>query len=201
MYFSPSSPTLCYYSIPCDFFDLLSTLILVIFVNIISLHEIDHFYHPLDNDSLIVVGSKFAYFSMSSVSIFSQHDVFLSPHLYLSEEVLYDLISSIFDLSVDDHSYLPILKQFEVGSHMHVGGLVEIDISDDPKYPKIFYISDILTKSKWEITNSILIECQTIFTFGYKDMLGLDPNLIMHNIITYLDAKPNKQKSYKFIPT
>lgn len=194
LYFALSSLASSNFSIPCDFFDLPSPLSMVVFVNMVSLQEIDPFYHPLDDDSFIVISLDSMNFSISSSSISSPCHIYLPPHLYLGEEVSYYLVSSIYDLNANDHSYLPILKHFEPRFHMHVGGLVEIHISDDPKHPKIVYLDDILTESKWDISKYILVECQKIFTFNYKYMSRLDLNLIVHNIVTYLYAKPIKNK-------
>ena len=71
---------------------------------------------------------------------------------------------------------------------MHVGGLLKMNLSDDPEHPKIIYLGDILTKFKHALTTSLLIEYQKIFIFCYKDMHGLDLNLIVHNIMMYPNA-------------
>lgn len=80
---------------------------------------------------------------------------------------------------------------------MHVGGLVKINISNDPENPKIVYINDILNKFDHDLAKSILVECCKFFTFSYDDMLGLDPNLVVHKIMTYPYVKPINQKPRK----
>lgn len=72
---------------------------------------------------------------------------------------------------------------------MHVEGLVEVNLSDDSKHPKVIYLGDILTKFECILAMSLLIKYQKIFAFYYEDMSGLDPNLVMHNIMMYPNAK------------
>jgi len=62
----------------------------------------------------------------------------------------------------------------------------------------IIYVGDVLNESKHELSNFILIECNKIFSFGYTNILGLYPNHVVHNIMTYLIAKPIKKKPRKF---
>lgn len=69
----------------------------------ILLHEFDPFFHPLDDDPMIVIESMD--FPNSLSRAFSLHDVFSPPHVSLEEVSSYDLVSS-----EDDHLYLPILK-------------------------------------------------------------------------------------------
>lgn len=72
---------------------------------------------------------------------------------------------------------------------MHVKGLVEVNLSNDLEHLKIIYPRDILIEFECDLATSFLIEYQEIFSFYYEDMPGLDPNLVMHNIMMYLDAK------------
>ena len=71
---------------------------------------------------------------------------------------------------------------------MHVGGLVKVNLSNDPEHTKIVYLGNILTKFEHTLATSLLIEYHKIFSFCYKDMHALDPNLIVYNIVTYPDA-------------
>jgi len=152
----------------------------------VSIHEFDSFYHSLDGDSLIAIGSESINLSLSPSGSFSPHEVYFPSHWYFDKVSLSCFMTSIPNPTEDYYSYLPILKQLEEGSHMHVGGLVEVDISDDLKDPKIIYIGDILNEYEHDLDKSFFIECHEIFAFGYTDMPGLYPNLIVHNIVTYL---------------
>lgn len=107
LYFAPSSPTQSYYSIPWDFFDdPLSNII--IFINMVSFHEIDPFDYLYDDDPLIAI--EFMDSSTSSLGVYPSHNIYSSPHSPLGEVPYSNHVSSIFDLSRNDHSYLPILK-------------------------------------------------------------------------------------------
>jgi len=107
LYFTLSSPAHFDCSIPHDFFDDPSSN-MIIFVNMISLHKIDHFASPLDDDPFSIFESMDSLTSSSGAS--SSHSVYYLPHSPLGEASCFDLILSIFYFSGDDHSYLPILK-------------------------------------------------------------------------------------------
>lgn len=83
---------------------------------------------------------------------------------------------------------------------MHVMSLVKVNLSDNPEHSQIFYLGDILIEFERTLATSILIMYQKIFAFNYEDISGLDPNLIVHNIVTYPDTKLIK-KLCKFYPT
>lgn len=83
---------------------------------------------------------------------------------------------------------------------MHVGGLIDIDINDDLKNPKIIYIDDVLNESERDLAMSILVEYHKLFSFSYDDMSRLHPNLVVHSIVTYPNAKPIKKKLRKVNP-
>lgn len=70
---------------------------MIFFINMISLHEIDPFFHPLDDDLLLIV--EFVDSSISLLSAYLSCNVCSLPHSPLSEMPYFDLISSIFDLS------------------------------------------------------------------------------------------------------
>ena len=40
-----------------------------------------------------------------------------------------------------------------------------------------------------------------MFIWSYRDMLGLDPNLVVHNLTLHFDAKLIKQKLRRMHPT
>lgn len=65
LYFSPYSLVPFDYSIPFDFFDPPLSLSMVIYVNMIFIHEIDPFYHPLDDDSFIDISLESTNFFLS----------------------------------------------------------------------------------------------------------------------------------------
>lgn len=167
----------------------------------IYIHEVDANYHPLDGDSFIIFGLESIDFSLPSLGFLSPSNLYLPPHLSLGKASLSSLVSSMYDLGEDDHSYLSILKQLEEGSHMHVGYIVEVDINNNLEDPKIVYIDDVLIVSKCDIARSILVEYRNLFAFSYDYISILNPNLMLHNIVTYPNAKPIKQNLRKFNAT
>lgn len=66
------------------------------------------------------------------------------PMDYFNEVTTSISISFTNSLDIDDVAYLLIFKQLEDGNHMHMGKSITIDINDDPIYPKIFYLGDVL---------------------------------------------------------
>lgn len=42
--------------------------------------------------------------------------------------------------------------------------------------------------------SELLKELQDIFTWNYKDILGIDPKLVVYNLLLKANAKPIKQK-------
>ncbi len=53
--------------------------------------------------------------------------------------------------------------------------------------------STLSLKAQKELIN-LLKEFQELFSWSYKDMLGIDPNIAQHCIPTLLDIKPVKKK-------
>lgn len=104
------------------------------------------------------------------------------------------LTSFIKSLDMNDATYLLVLKQLEDVYHMHIGKSVEVNINDDPTHYKIIYLGDVLDADERVIATNLLKKYDYIFIFGYQDMLGMDSNVMMHNIVIKLDTKPIKQK-------
>ena len=43
-------------------------------------------------------------------------------------------------------------------------------------------------------------EFRNVFAWSYEEMPGIDPSIVVHEIKTYPDAKPVRQKIHPFIP-
>lgn len=113
------------------------------------------------------------------------------------------LIPISFINSVDkyDYAYLLTFKQLEDGYHMYTRNSIEINISYDPIDATIIYLGDVLGKEERVKATTLLKKYAKIFMFGYQDMLGTNPNIFIHNIITKLDTKLVKQKLRRISPT
>lgn len=51
------------------------------------------------------------------------------------------------------------------------------------------------------LMGDLLEEFKDIFVWSYVDMLGIDPNIVMHNIVLEHNAKPIKHKIWKMNPS
>jgi hypothetical protein len=47
---------------------------------------------------------------------------------------------------------------------------------------------------------SLFQEFRDIFAWSYEEMLGIDPDIVVHEIKTYLDAKPIRQRLHPVHP-
>lgn len=148
-------------------------------------------------DSHIVVNPNSANFLSYLSGPSLAYDIASSSHVCIYEASMSYLALHINILYGYGNSYLPIFKKLEESLHMYIGKSIEIDINDDPRYTKIVYVGDILTKLEKEKSTTILRICSKIFTFGYQDMLGIDPNVFIYNIIMYIDPRPIRKKSRK----
>lgn len=84
---------------------------------------------------------------------------------------------------------------------MHLGNSIEININEDPTYLNIVYLGNVLDEAKKAKAMKILKRYAKVFFFNYQDMLGMYPNVIVHNIVTHLDAKFIKQKPKRVNPS
>ncbi|KAH9310419.1 hypothetical protein KI387_025454, partial [Taxus chinensis] len=69
-----------------------------------------------------------------------------------------------------------------------------INTQDDPN---ILNIGQSLDATKQEAFTSFLWDHSNAFTWSYANMPGIDPKIMVHNIVTIPDAKPIKQKLQK----
>ena len=68
------------------------------------------------------------------------------------------------------------------------------------KSPKCISISHDLTPEEREKFKRILTKIKVVFAWSYEDMLGLDRGIAEHNIPTYPEARPVKQKLCRLQP-
>lgn len=66
--------------------------------------------------------------------------------------------------------------------------------------PKNVLIAKSLTEQEKQDFINFLTEVKINFTWSYVDMPGLDPELVVHNLDVFPDAKPVKQKLRKMHP-
>ena len=100
----------------------------------------------------------------------------------------------------DELNLLPLPSQLDDPSHMLIEETIEVDIGEDPTHPHIVLLGKILTQEEQEQFFNLLKRYIQIFAWTYSDMLGLDLNLVVHNLVLEKDAKPIKQKLRKMHP-
>jgi len=61
------------------------------------------------------------------------------------------------------------------------------------KDPKPIFVSTILNDEKMAQYEQLLQEYKDVFVWGYEDMLGLDPNVVVHKLVVSEGVNPIKQ--------
>ncbi|KAH9323557.1 hypothetical protein KI387_018196 [Taxus chinensis] len=87
----------------------------------------------------------------------------------------------------------------EDASKMLVEETINVNIGLEEQ-PRIIKLGASLSAQEQKIFVEILKEYADIFAWTYADMPGLDPELVVHNLIVHPDAKPVKQKLRKMHP-
>ncbi|KAL6191678.1 hypothetical protein ACLB2K_038068 [Fragaria x ananassa] len=78
--------------------------------------------------------------------------------------------------------------------------VVEVNLSDDPTMQKNVSISSHLTYEERSCLISLLEEYKDVFAWSYKEMPGLDPNLVCHTLTVQLGARPVVQSKRNYHP-
>ncbi|KAH9327185.1 hypothetical protein KI387_007363 [Taxus chinensis] len=99
----------------------------------------------------------------------------------------------------DDLDLPPVPPEFEEGNASLIEEIIDINIRTEDK-PRILKLGSSLTPEEVEIHTRILKEHQKAFIFNYKEMTGVTPHIMVHNLVTKSDAKPVKQKSRPMKP-
>ncbi|KAH9315474.1 hypothetical protein KI387_024101, partial [Taxus chinensis] len=93
----------------------------------------------------------------------------------------------------DDLELPPAPPEFEEGNASLIEETIDINIRTKDE-PRILKLGSLLTPSEVEIHTRILKEHQKAFTFNYKEMTGVTPHIVVHNLVTKSDVKLIKQK-------
>ncbi|KAH9296521.1 hypothetical protein KI387_040109, partial [Taxus chinensis] len=88
----------------------------------------------------------------------------------------------------------PAPPEFEEGNASLIEGTIDINIGTEED-PKILKLNSSLTLDEIESHTKVLKEHLKAFTFSYKEMTGITPDMVVHNLVTKPDAKPMKQNS------
>ena len=75
----------------------------------------------------------------------------------------------------------------------NISTIFSIDILVKPRILENIHIGASCTIEDINTYKSLFQEFRDIFAWSYEEMLGIDPKITIHEIKTYLDAKPIKQ--------
>ena len=72
--------------------------------------------------------------------------------------------------------------------------MIPIDISVKPKIIENIHIGASCSLEEISTYKALFQEFCEIFSWSYEEMPGIDPSIVVHEIKTYLDAKPARQR-------
>lgn len=78
--------------------------------------------------------------------------------------------------------------------------MVPIDISVKPGIIENIHIGASCTDNEIQIYKALFQEFYDVFAWSYEEMPEIDPSIVVHEIKTYLDAKPDRQRLRQIHP-
>jgi hypothetical protein len=89
---------------------------------------------------------------------------------------------------------------FAEGNLSNISPMIPIDISIKPGIVKNVHIGASCSPDEIVTYTSLFKEFHDIFTWSYKEMSGIDPEIVIHEIKTYPDAKPIRKRLHPVHP-
>jgi hypothetical protein len=86
------------------------------------------------------------------------------------------------------------------GTMETIAEIIPINISRTPGVMENVFIRVDCSSEEIRIYTDLFKEFRDIFSWSYEEMLGIDPKIVEHEILTYPDAKPVRQKLYLVNP-
>lgn len=74
----------------------------------------------------------------------------------------------------------------------------EVNIAELGAEPRNVWIATNLSPDEEELLVATLKEYRDVFSWSYKDLKGVDPEICQHTIPMREDAKPSKQRPYTY---
>ena len=71
---------------------------------------------------------------------------------------------------------------------------IPINISRTPGVVENVFVAADCSPEEIQIYTNLFKEFRDVFAWSYEEMPGIDPKIVEHEIITYPDAKPVRQK-------
>jgi hypothetical protein len=111
-------------------------------------------------------------------------------------------ISSIFPSDIVDSPQYPILTQDTIseGNLGNISSTITIDISIKEGIVENIHLGANCSAEEVENYTALFKEFHDIFTWIYKEIPGIDPSIIVHEIKTYPGVKPVRQKLHLVHP-
>jgi hypothetical protein len=83
---------------------------------------------------------------------------------------------------------------FSKGNLRNISPTIPLDISVKPRIVKNVHIGASCSPEEIVTYTSLFKEFRDIFAWSYEEMSGIDPEIVIHEIKTYPDAKPVRQR-------
>jgi hypothetical protein len=87
------------------------------------------------------------------------------------------------------------------GNLSNISPTVSIDISIKPEVFENVHIRATCFDDEVVTYKAIFQEFHDVFAWSYKEMSSIDPDIIVHEIKTYSDAKPIRQRIFPVHPS
>jgi len=82
----------------------------------------------------------------------------------------------------------------------NVSQTIPIDISVKPRIVENIHIGASCTRDEIKTYKALFQEFCDVFSWSYEEMPGIDPAIFVHEIKTYPDAKPIRQRLHQIHP-
>ena len=89
------------------------------------------------------------------------------------------------------------IQLYQVSSEGNMGNITQtqpIDISVKPGIVEHLHIGVTCTPEEIQLYSKLIREFRDVFAWSYEEMPDIDPSIMVHEIITYPDAKPVRQR-------
>jgi hypothetical protein len=84
---------------------------------------------------------------------------------------------------------------YDEGNMATITETIPINISRTPGVMENVFVGADCSPEEIQIYTDLFKEFRDIFAWSYEEMPGIDPKIVEHEITTYLDAKPVRQKN------
>jgi hypothetical protein len=89
---------------------------------------------------------------------------------------------------------------YDEGNMATIAETIPINISRNPGVMENVFVGADFSPKEIQIYTDLFKEFHDVFSWSYEEMPGIDPKIVEHEITTYPDAKPVRQKLCPFNP-